>query len=308
MRYVIMGGAGNVARPLVLQLLDAGQQVTVISRQMEHVEELVKSGASSAIGSLEDQDFLNKTLSGADAVFTLCPVNFQTEDIKSYYEKLGRNYAAAIKANNIPYVVNVSSVGAHLSEGAGPVSGLYRTEHVLNELEEVHILHLRPVYFYTNFFAAIDLVKSMGIMGNNFSLPPNKFPMTHPADVAMVAAEALQNLDFRQHSVRYIASDERGTDEIAAVLGKAIGNPELKWIKFSDDQVYQGMLDAGIPPHLASAFTELGKAIDGQEMFSDYWKCRTGVSGRYKLEDFAKEWSAAFLKMPKGIENSPHRT
>ena len=83
MRYVIMGGAGNVARPLVLQLLSAGHQVTVISRRFEHVEELVKSGAGYAIGSVEDQAFLNQTLAGADAVFTLCPVNFQTEDIKS---------------------------------------------------------------------------------------------------------------------------------------------------------------------------------------------------------------------------------
>jgi uncharacterized protein YbjT (DUF2867 family) len=295
MRYVIMGGAGNVARPLVMQLLSAGHQVTVISRQIEHVEELVKSGATSAIGSLEDQDFLNKTLSGADAVFTLCPVNFQTEDIKSYYEQLGRNYAAAIKANNIRNVVNLSSVGAHLSEGAGPVSGLYRTERVLNELEEVHILHLRPVYFYTNFFAAIEMVKSMGVMGDNFSLPPNKFPMAHPADVAMVAAVALQNLDFRHHSVRYVASDERGTDEIAAVLGNAIGKPKLKWVKFSDEQVLQALLRAGIPKHLAAAFTELGKAIDRQDMFTDYWKCRTGIAGKSRLEDFAKEWSTAFL-------------
>ena len=43
------------------------------------------------------------------------------------------------KNSTVKYVVNLSSVGAHLPEGAGPVSGLYRAEQALNELTNLSI-------------------------------------------------------------------------------------------------------------------------------------------------------------------------
>ena len=67
MNYVITGAAGNISKPLALQLLSAGHSVTVISRNELNVKELSDAGAKTAIGSVEDLSFLIKTFAGADA-------------------------------------------------------------------------------------------------------------------------------------------------------------------------------------------------------------------------------------------------
>lgn len=61
----------------------------------------------------------------------------------------------------------------------------------------------------------------------------------------VLTAGGLLRLNFSGHSVRYIASDESDTEEIALVLGNAIGKPDLKWMKFSDEQALEGMLKGG---------------------------------------------------------------
>ena len=227
MKYVITGGAGNISKPITEKLLKAGHDITVIGRNAENLKVLTDQGAKAAIGSVDDVAFLKKAFAGADVVYTMVPPNYTVADLKAYIGQVGKNYADAIKANNIKYVVNLSSVGAHLADGCGPVSGLYLAEQALNELKDVNIKHLRPVYFFANLLGNAGMVKNMNIIGNNFGGPDFKMVLADTNDIADVAFEELTKLNFTGYSVRYIASDERGTDEIAKVLGGAIGKPEL---------------------------------------------------------------------------------
>ena len=294
MKYVITGGAGNISGPLTQQLLRAGHQVTVISRSAENVQPLTALGAIAAIGSVEDPAFLEKTFTGADAVYTMVPPHFGASDWKAYIGGIGQNYAAAIRASGVKQVVNLSSVGAHLAEGAGPVSGLYRAEQALNALPDVSVVHLRPVYFYTNFLGSIGMVKHMNILGSNFGGPGFTMVLTHPADIAEIALEELQALPGSGHRYRYIASDERSTDQIAAVLGAAIGKPDLPWVVFSDEQALGGLLQAGLPEEVAKNYTEMGHALQAGTFMEDYWKNHPQALGKTKLEDFAATFAAAY--------------
>jgi uncharacterized protein YbjT (DUF2867 family) len=293
MKYVITGGAGNISKPLAISLLKAGHQVTVIGRNAANLAELTALGASTQIGSVEDRDFLTRAFAGADAVYTMVPPNHDPVDWKNWIGSIGENYAAAISANGIKHVVNLSSEGADLPDGCGPVSGLYKVEQALNKLTGTAILHLRPAYFYQNLFANLGLIKSLGIMGSNFEVSDNKFPIVDPSDIAAVAADALLNLDFTGHTVRYIASDEVSTAGIAATIGAAIGKPELNWVKFTDEQSLDGMRQAGLPEEIAVNYTEMGAALDNGSMTADYWKNRPSL-GKIKLADFAKQFAAAY--------------
>jgi uncharacterized protein YbjT (DUF2867 family) len=294
MKYVITGAAGNISKPLAEKLLKAGHEVTVISRQEMNIHSLISQGAHAAIGSVEDTDFLTKTFTGADAVYTMVPPNFGATDWKGYIGQIGKNFATAIKNSGVKYVVNLSSVGAHLPEGAGPVSGLYRAEQALNELTDVKIKHLRPVYFYTNFLATIPMVKHMKIIGSNFGGPGFTMVLTHPDDIAEVAFEELNKLDFTGHSYRYIASDERPTSDIASVFGNAIGQPELPWITFTDEQSLNGLLQAGLPEEIAKNYTEMGHALQSGIFMEDYLANRPAELGKTKLEDFASQFAAVY--------------
>lgn len=294
MKYVITGGAGNISKPLTEQLLAAGQQVTVIGRNEQHLAELVQKGATAAVGSIEDVDFLTKTFTGADAVYTMIPPKMDAADWKAWIAGIGNNYAQAIKAAGVKYVVNLSSIGAELSEGCGPVTGLYRAEQSLNELSDVNILHLRPGYFFPNLLGNVPMVKGMNIIGGNISKSDDKIIFADPADIADVAAEELLKLQFKGHSARYIASDERTPKEVANTLGQAIGKPELPWIEFSDEDAFNGMKGAGLPEEVAKNFAEMGNAMRTGKMGEGYLQNRPQQLGKRKLEDFAKQFAAAY--------------
>lgn len=294
MKYVITGSLGHISQPIVTALVKAGHSVTVITSNQARVKDIEALGAEAAVGSIEDTAFLTKAFRGADVVYTMVPPKSDAPDWKAYIGQIGKNYAEAIKANGIPSVVNLSSVGAHLADGCGPVSGLHRAEAALNTLKDTHIKHLRPAYFYYNLFSNIGLIKNLGIAGSNFGFDKKEFPIVDPADIAAVAVEALLHPHFTGHTVQYIASDEVSTADIASTLGKAINRPGLNWVTFTDEQSLQGALQAGLPEELAKNYTEMGHAVQSGKMYEDYWKHHPSALGKIKLADFAKTFAAVF--------------
>lgn len=293
MHYVITGGAGNISKPLTQTLLQAGHEVTVIGRNPEHLKPLTDAGAKAAIGSVEDVDFLTKTFSGADAVYTMVPPKWDAADWKGFIGQIGAHYAKSIQAAGVTKVVNLSSIGAHLPEGCGPVSGLYRVEAALNALNGVDVVHLRPGFFYSNMFANIPLIKQMGILGGNYGDANTKMVVVDTTDIAAVAATVLLDLNFTGKTVRYIASDERTTGDFAKVLGTAIGKPELQWVGFTDEQTLGGMLQAGLSQEVATNYVEMGIALRNGTMASDYEQNKPELS-KTKLEDFARVFAAVY--------------
>lgn len=294
MKYVITGGAGHISKPLAENLLSKGHEVIVIGRSEKNIEELIAKGAKAAIGSVEDVSFLTKTFTGADAVYTMVPPSMTAANWKKWIAGIGKNYVAAIKASGVKYVVNLSSIGAHLAEGCGPVSGLFYVEEAFSGLTDVHVKHLRPASFYPNLLSNIGMIKHAGIMGANYGGPDLKLILVHPSDIADVATEELLSLNFSGKSIRYIASDEKTSDEIAKILGTAIGKPDIKWIVFSDDDAYKGMIQAGLPEEVAKNFVEMGHSSQSGEMFVDYWKNHPAKLEKRKIEDYAKTFAAAY--------------
>jgi uncharacterized protein YbjT (DUF2867 family) len=67
--YVITGATGNTGKPVAEALLREGKKVVVVGRDAEKLKGLVEKGATAAVGSLEDSNFLAKTFIGATAVY-----------------------------------------------------------------------------------------------------------------------------------------------------------------------------------------------------------------------------------------------
>jgi uncharacterized protein YbjT (DUF2867 family) len=220
----------------------------------------------------------------------MVPPNFGAANWRAYIGGIGSKYAEAIKAAGVKKVVNLSSIGAHLPEGTGPISGIHDVEQIFNTLTDVAIRHLRPAFFYINFYGNVDMIKHANIIGSNYS---GKMVMVHPEDIASIAAEELQN-DFTGISVRYIASDERTTTEVAAVLGEAIGKPNLPWVEFNDADAFSGMVQAGLPEEIAKNYVEMGTAVRTGKLWEDYNLHKPAAFGKIKLEDFAVEFAKAF--------------
>ena len=292
MNYVLIGSLGNINSPLVSRLVAAGSSVTVVSSNPERAAAIVAAGARPAIGDIRNIDFLTATFTGADAVYTMVPPKWDATDWKQYIHETGKLQAEAVKAAGVKKVVNLSSIGAHMPAGCGPVSGIHFVEEEFNQLAGVDVKHLRPGYFFNNLFAATGMIKHAGFYGNNYG---DKEPLilADPADIAAAAAEELLALSFTGKSSRYVVSDQRTSRDVAAVLGAAVGKPALPYVEFSDEDTVKGMLQAGLSEEVARNYAEMGVAIRSGEMFSDYKKHPVPL-GATRLEDFAKKFAAAY--------------
>lgn len=289
--YIITGSIGHISGPVVEGLVKAGKNVTVVTSSVDRVPEIEKLGAKAMVGQVQDASFVTAAFKNADVVYTMIPPIWQTQDWKASQLEVAQNYADSIRTNAVKFVVNLSSIGAHVGKGVGPVDALHDFEKMLNSIPGLAVKHLRPSFFFYNFMAQIGLIKQAGIMGANYGDGEKVF-LVHPKDIASAALEELLNLKFTGNSARYIIGDERSGKEIATVLGKAIGK-DLNWVVFSDEQQKQGMLQAGLSETHASSYTNMGQALREGFMQADARKNKP-VLATIKLEDFAKEFTAAY--------------
>jgi uncharacterized protein YbjT (DUF2867 family) len=304
MKVTVTGSLGNISKPLTKELVQKGHHVTVISSNKEKQTDIESLGATAAIGSLEDVDFLKSTFTGADAVYCMVPPNDYFDlnlDLLAYYRRLGNNYATAIEQSGVKRVVNLSSIGAHLEKGSGILLGAHDVEQILNELSsDVAITHLRPTSFYYNLFGYVETIKAVGFSRGEASPTiaanygaDDEIPWVSPIDIAAVIAEEIAT-PLVGRKVRYVASEELTGNETARILGAEIGKPDLKWIIISNAQMLGGLESAGMNPQIADGLVEMYASLHSGILSADYYRNKPTVMGKVKLADFAKEFAAAF--------------
>ncbi|MES2380241.1 MAG: NAD(P)H-binding protein [Bacteroidota bacterium] len=293
MKYIITGSLGHISLPVVKNLVAAGHHVTVVSSNADKTKAIEALGAQAAVGLVSDAAFINKTFQGADAVYLMIPPNFATTDLLQYQKEVADIYTQAIELNKVKNVVQLSSIGAHMRNGAGPIDGVAYLEEKLNQLSNTNIKMLRPSYFFYNLFNMIPLIKNANIMGSNFGNTDEKLVLTHTSDIADAVSHHLLNLNFTGASIQYVASDECSVADIATALSSAANKPNTPWITFSDADSLNGMLQAGLPETIANGYVQMGKSIREGLIQADYWKNKPQL-GKVKLADFAKEFTAAY--------------
>ncbi len=197
MKIVITGSLGHISKPLTQELVQKGHSVTVISSNPEKQKDIEAIGARAAIGTMEDADFLSKTFTGADLVYTMVtngPGAFfdPNFDVVAAMMQIANNYKQAIAQSNVKRVVHLSSIGAHTDTGNGILAFHHNVENILKQLPaDVSIKFMRPVGFYYNMFAFIQTIKTQGAIVQNYG-GDNKEPWVSPLDIAAVIAEEIE--------------------------------------------------------------------------------------------------------------------
>jgi len=170
--------------------------------------------------------------------------------------------AKAVEESGLRYAVHLTSYGAQVPEGTGPVAGLHSSEEKLNTISGLNVLHLRAAYFMENNLAAIGMIHGMGIVGNAL-LPDVKLPMIATRDVGDYAAQRLLHLDFFGKQTRELLGErDLSMTEATAVIGRGIGKPDLEYKQFPYDQVEQVLTQMGVPPKGAALYIEMYRSIN----------------------------------------------
>jgi len=296
MNITLTGSLGNIGKPLATELVQKGHNVTVISSSADRQKDIEAIGATAAIGSMDDADFLTTAFTGADAVFCMVPpAGFVEPDRVAFYSRIAHKYAEAITKSGVRRVIHLSTFGADLPTGTGILVGAHRAENILNELKGIQLTHVRPTYFYYNLNTFIGMIKNAGVMVSNYG-GEDKILLVSPLDIAAVIAEELVKPSPAEHSVRYIASDVRSANEIASAIGAAIGKPDLKWNVISSEEALKAMLNRGMPEILAKGFVEMFDSQHDGSLAADFYRVEGTPKGKVKLEEAIKDFVAAYNK------------
>lgn len=128
-------------------------------------------------------------------------------------------------------------------------------------------------------------------MASNYGAT-DKVVWVSPKDIASAIAEEIVT-PLVGKKVRYVASEELTGNEVAGILGAAVGKPDLKWIVIPGEQLRNSLESQGMPAQIAADFVEMNASMHSGELFEDYYLNRP-VMGKTKLAEFAKEFAAAF--------------
>jgi len=256
--YVILGASGNTGSIIANFLLSKGEKVRVMGRDAGRLQRFVDKGAEAFTANVSDAVALAKAFRGARAAYLLLPPITSRED----QERESDAIAKAVKESGLRYAVYLSSYGAQVPEGTGPVAGLHSSEQKLNAISGLNVLHLRAAYFMENNLAAIGMIQGMGIFGHAL-LPDLKLPMIATPDVGDYAAQHLLDLDFSGKQTRELLGErDVSMAEVTAIIARGIGKPDIRYEQFPYNRMQQVLEKMGMPPKKAAVYIEMFKAMN----------------------------------------------
>ena len=263
--YVVLGASGHTGRVVANNLLDRGQKVRVVGRNAANLQSLAAKGAETFIADLTDSGTLTQALQQADAAYVMIPPNPASTDPLGYENRVVDSITAAVQSAGTKNVVALSSIGADKTSGTGPVLGLHNLEQKLNQIAGANVLHLRAGYFMENTLPQVNAIRQMGVVATPLRADL-KLPMIATRDIAAAAVDALLHPVSGKHTRELLGQRDINYTEVTAAIGKAIGQPDLKYVQAPDDQFRGLLIQMGMSPQFASLLLEMINSLNAGSM------------------------------------------
>jgi uncharacterized protein YbjT (DUF2867 family) len=259
---VIVGATGHTGRSAAEALLAKGEKIRAVGRDAKKLEPFVQKGAEAFVGNVEDAASLSKAFEGATAVYLVLPEDISNQDLRAHQELVSDCFAVAVANARVPYVVNLSSIGAQHAEKIGPIVGLHNLEQKLKRITGLNVLHLRAAYFMENLLMSIPPMRTMGILpgGLTSDVP---MPWIATKDIGAYAATRLVARDFSGSSAQELHGQrDISMKEAAPIVGASIGKPKLGYMQVPFMMLEPALVQMGLPKKTAGLVIEMWKGAN----------------------------------------------
>jgi uncharacterized protein YbjT (DUF2867 family) len=162
--------------------------------------------------------------------------------------------------------------------------------------EQIAIKFIRPAGFYSNLYRNLDAIKNQHAIVSTYG-GDRKEPWVAAEDIAATISEEM-DMPFEGRSVHYLASDEVSPNEVAQILGEAIGEHDLIWKAVPREQMLSGMLASGMNEWIANGFMDMQAAQESGSLYEDFYRNKP-VFGKTTFKDFAKEFAQVYHQQIK---------
>ena len=219
--YIVLGGTGHVGSSVAANLLEQGEDVTIITHDSKKADEWEKKGAKVAVVDVLDTDQLRKVFKTGKRLFLLNPPADPATDTVTEEKKTLASILAALKNSGIEKVVGESTYGAQPGESIGDLGVLYEMEQSLKKMNLPHSI-IRAAYYMSNWDASLETAKNEGVV-HTFYPVDFKLPMVAPKDIGKIAAGLLTE-PSEKTGVHYVEGPEMySSADVAGAFSIALG-------------------------------------------------------------------------------------
>jgi uncharacterized protein YbjT (DUF2867 family) len=258
--YVIAGVSGNTGSVVATTLLADKQPVRVIVRDAAKGEPWKAKGAEVVVASLDDRAALARALTGAKGAYLLLPPPaWNATGIAAERARHAEAIIGAVGDARPAHVVLLSSIGANLPSGTGPIQFLHPIENGLRA-SGVPSTFLRAGAFFENWLGVAKGAIDGGTL--YYGLKGDvKFPQVATTDIGRTAARLLVEGPAGVRVVNLAGPTEQSLQDVAAALGAVAGKP-IAAVTVPPQAQLDALVGMGASKELASSFVEMTDAIN----------------------------------------------
>lgn len=256
--FAIAGVTGHTGAAAADALLTRGQKVRVLVRDAAKGEAWKKKGAEIAIADLGDEKALTAALTGVKGVYLLSPPTFTAQDFFGDRKALQQKMVNAVRAAKVPSVVFLSSVGAQVPSGTGPIVSVHGAEALFTAVAP-SVTFVRAAYFLENWGSVIGVAKAQGILPHYGSID-FKFSQVSSRDIGAAVADALMTPADGTKVVELAGKEDWSVQDVAAAVGSLLGKT-VTAVAAPVEQAHAGLKQAGVPEPMAGLYAEMYAAF-----------------------------------------------
>jgi uncharacterized protein YbjT (DUF2867 family) len=250
--YAITGVTGHVGAATARALLATGTPVRAVARDAEKARASIGHDVDVAVADFSDRTALAAALAGCRGAFVMLPTIPAFTDTD--HRRMADAIASAVAVSGVEHVVMLSSIGADLAAGNGPIRWLHHLENRLRETGAV-LTAIRAPHFQEKVEDVLGAAAGAGVypvFGDSADVP---VPMAATRDIGAAAALALASPPSASEVVDLEApsyTERQVAEKLGELLGTALDIvtiPRAGWL--------DAMVGAGVPPLLAAELAAL---------------------------------------------------
>lgn len=260
--HIVLGGTGQVGSLVARALLDADQEVTVVTRDEDRASCLKEAGARVAVADLRDVDSLRQIFRSSSRAFLLNPPADPSTDIDVEDSENVSAMITALEGSGLKKVVAQSTYGALEDERCADLTALHELERGLQD-QGIPIAVNRGGYDMSNWASMVEPSRENGKLLSFFPADL-ALPMVAPCDLGQAAAQRMME-PVSDMGIRYVEGPERYTsqdvaDEFALAIGRDVEVQEVP-----RGALEEAFRQFGFSEKAAASYAcMIGKLIDGQ--------------------------------------------